>query len=290
MIVIPGPASQSLGFQIAKILNVAVAPVRFDRFPDGEAYVRILSSLENKHVVVVQSTYPPQDQHMLELLLILDAAKDLGATKTTAVIPYFAYARQDKRFLPREAIGAKTFCKLLESVDTDEVITVEIHDPCILDRIKKAGQNLSAMQLLGKHLKKTYNPDNPLIIAPDDGAIDIAKSMASVFDSDYTFLEKRRDKYTGEIHTEKKEINIAGRDVIIVDDIVCTGGTIANAIKIIKEQGVKKVFVAFTHALFVKNALTRMLSAGGTLLTTDTIPSEVDHISVAPLIANVFKS
>ncbi|TRO50101.1 ribose-phosphate diphosphokinase, partial [Candidatus Bathyarchaeota archaeon] len=153
MIIVPGPASSNLGNKIADIMNFETVDVIIKSFPDGEYALRFNHDLNGEDVVVVQTTGPPQDTNVMQLLLMLDAAKDLGAKTVTAVVPYFAFARQDKRFLKFESVSAITLVKLIESCGVDRFITVNIHSEDILAKFKIPTINLSAITLLAEHLK-----------------------------------------------------------------------------------------------------------------------------------------
>lgn len=287
MIIIPGPASQILGFKIGKRLNAKVVPLDFKRFPDGEVYIRIDGDIQDEHVAVVQSTFPT-DPHLIELFLLLDTIKDLNASKIIAIVPYLAYARQDKRFRPGEAISIKTIIRLIENIGVDELYTINIHEEAILSEFKMSIVNLSAMSAIGAYLKK-YDLKEPYIVSPDQGAEFLAKEVAETLRADVSCCFKKRDHITGEIETEAVKLDVKGRDTVIVDDIISTGGTIVNAAKMLKAQGARRVFVGATHALLIQNARTRIMQAQvEEIIGTDTVLNEVSKISVAPLIANAF--
>ena len=235
MIVIPGPASQILGFKIGNLLKAKVVPLDYKRFPDGEAYIRIDGDIQGEHVAVVQSTFPT-DPHLIELFLLLDTVKELAASKITAIVPYLAYARQDKRFRPGEAISIKTIIRLIENIGVDELYTINIHEDAILSEFKMPIINLSAMNAIGTYLKK-YDLKDPYIVSPDQGAVSLAKEVAETLHADVSSCFKKRDLITGEIETEEVKLNVKGRDTVIVDDIISTGGTIVNATKMLKSQG-----------------------------------------------------
>jgi len=285
MIIVPGPASQILGFKIGRLLKTDVIPVDFKRFPDGETYIRIDGDIKNKHVAVVQTTFPT-NPHLIELFLLLDTARDLGASKISAVVPYLAYARQDKRFRPGEAISIKTIIRLIENTGVDELFTINIHEESVLSDFHFPTINLSAMKDNGMHLQK-YRLKEPYEVSPDQGAESLAKQVADVLNSDVGCCFKKRDLITGEIETEMVELAVKDRDAVIVDDIISTGGTIVNAAKMLKAQGAQRVFVGASHALLIQNARTRIMQAQvEEIIGTDTVSNEVSKISVAPLIAN----
>ena len=232
MIVVPGPASQSLGKKIAESLNAQIVPVNLKNFPDGEYCLRFEGDVTGEEVVVVQTTGPPQDSNLLQLLLMLDTAKELGAKKVTAVVPYLAFARQDKRFLSGEAVSAETLVKLIEACGIDQFITVNIHAENTLNRFSVPTKNLSAITLLAEHFKG-QGLDGAFSLSPDKGAIGFAEEADRVLGGGCGWLRKERDRYTGEIQVEEKSLNVDGRDVIVFDDIISTGGTIARAIKML---------------------------------------------------------
>lgn len=289
MIVIPGTSSQILGLKIADRIGAKVIPITFKEHPDGEIYVRIEDGVDGDHVVIVQSTCSPQNRNLLELLFLVDAAKDMGPSKVTAVVPYLAYARQDKRFKKGEAINIKTVSNLLEKVGVDEIYTVDIHSKKAIEQFRIPLVDLSAMPLIGK-LLRDMGVENPLIVAPDDGAIHLAEKVVSSIGGEFVSFDKFRDRDTGEITMKGKAMPVRGREVAIVDDIISTGGTMAKAIEMIKSQGAKRIFAACTHPLLIGNARFRILKAGAELIIgTDSIPSDVSCISVADLIAEALK-
>ncbi|UCC57848.1 MAG: ribose-phosphate diphosphokinase [Candidatus Bathyarchaeum sp.] len=285
MIVVPGPASQNLGKKIAETLNARIVPVDLKTFPDGEYCLRFEDDFKNEKVIVVQSTGPPQDTNILQLLIMIDAAKDLGAKKVTAVVPYLAFARQDKRFLPGEAISVATFVKLIEASGTDHFLTVNIHAKDTLKRFSIPTENLSAITLLAEHFK-TQGLDGAFSLSPDKGAIKLAEEANQVLGGDYGWLRKKRNRFTGEIQVEEKSFNVKGRDVIVFDDIISTGGTIAKAVKMLKTQGARRVYAACVHPLLIGEAKQKIMQNGAEeIVGTDSVPSSVRTVSLAPVIA-----
>jgi len=284
MIVVPGPASQSLGIKIAESLNARIVPVNLKAFPDGEYCLRFEGDVAGEEVVVVQTTGPPQDTNIMQLLLMLDATKDLGAKKVTAVVPYLAFARQDKRFLAGEAISGETLVKLVEACGTDQFITVNIHAKNTLNKFRVPTKNLSAITLLAEHFKN-QGLEGAFSLSPDKGAIGLAEEANRVLGGGCGWLRKERDRYTGEIQVEEKSLNVDGRDVIVFDDIISTGGTIARAIKMLKSQGARRVYAACVHPLLIGEAKTKILENGAEeIVGTDSIPSSGKTVSLAPLI------
>jgi ribose-phosphate pyrophosphokinase len=216
---------------------------------------------------------------------MLDTAKVLGAKKVTAVVPYLAFSRQDKRFLPGEVISAETIVKLIDSCGIDQFITVNIHSEDILNRFSIPNQNLSAITLLAEHFENR-GLDRAFSLSPDKGAVELAEEADMVLRGGCGWLRKERDRYTGEIQVEKKSLKVKGRDVIVFDDIISTGGTIARAVKMLKTQGALRVYAACVHPLLIGDAKQKILQNGAEeIVGTDSIPSFVKKVSLAPLIA-----
>lgn len=285
MIVVPGPASQNLGQKIAETLNARIVPVKLKTFPDGEYCLRFDGDVKDEEVIVVQTTGPPQDTNIMQLLMLVDAAKDLGAEKVTAVVPYLAFARQDKRFLPGEAVSAETFVKLIEACGTDRFITVNIHSENTLKRFSVPTANLSAITSLAEHFKNR-GLDGAFSLSPDKGAVELVEEADKVLGGGCGWLRKERNRFTGEIQLEEKSLKVKGRDVIVFDDIISTGGTIARAVKMLKSQGARRVYAACVHPLLIGEAKTKIIESGAEeIVGTDSIPSSVRTVSLAPLIA-----
>ncbi|MDH5690563.1 MAG: ribose-phosphate diphosphokinase [Candidatus Bathyarchaeota archaeon] len=285
MILVPGPASQNLGQKIAEILNARIVPVKLKSFPDGEYCLRFDGEVKDEEVIVVQTTGPPQDTNIMQLLMLIDAAKDLGAEKVTAVVPYLAFARQDKRFLPGEAVSAETFVKLIEACGTEQFITVNIHSENTLKRFSVPTKNLSAITSLAEHFKN-QGLNGAFSLSPDKGAIKLAEEANKVLGGGCGWLRKERDRYTGEIQMEERSFDVKGRDVIVFDDIISTGGTIARAVKMLKTQGARRVYAACVHPLLIGEAKQKIMQSGAEeIVGTDSIPSSVRTVSLAPLIA-----
>ena len=279
-----GPASVKLGSRLAAESSLEAVAVEHKTFPDGESYIRINGDVSGKRVLAVQSTYPPQDRHLMQLYLIIDALKDLGAERVYAAVPYLAYARQDGRFRPGEAVSVNTVIKLLEALRVDGFITFNIHKQASMEAFHIPALNLSAMPAIGAYVKE-LDAWRPLVAAPDEGAVSLAREAAEALNAEYTWFEKRRDRLTGRVETSYRKLDVKGRDVLIVDDIVSTGSTIANVAQMVKAQGARRVLVGCVHALLAENALERMKAAGvDLLLGTDTVEGPVSQVSVASLL------
>jgi ribose-phosphate pyrophosphokinase len=281
--IVAGPASRELAKKVAKILKLKLVEIEFKLFPDGESYLRFKRNLKGE-VFVIQTLAPPQDRSLFQLLLLISTAKELGAEKIIAVVPYLAYARQDKRFRSGEVISSKLIARLIEESGADELVTFNVHSLKALEFFRIKTSNLTAVELIADYFS---GMKNPFVLAPDEKAIPLAKGVASRLGCEYTSLIKRRDRITGKIETRVKGgMKIKWREVIVVDDIISTGGTMINAIRILKRLGARKIRVACVHAILAQDALKKILKAGAReVVATDSIPSEISKISLASLIA-----
>ncbi len=277
MNIIGGPASQLLAGRVSDALKSTLLICEFKRFPDGELYTRILDELAGESVTVIQSTV--NDSDFVSLLQLIDACSE--ASQIDVVIPYMGYARQDKQFKRGEPISARVMARAIQA---DNVFTVNIHNESILDYFDAKATNLDATPMIGEYIKN-MKFKNPLIVAPDDGAIALARNASKDLGIDYDFLEKTR--LSGESVTiQPKNIAVKGRDVIIIDDIISTGGTMAETISLLKKQGAHEVFVACVHPVLSSNAVLKLFKAGVKgIIATDTIDKGVSVVSVAPVIA-----
>ena len=287
MKVVSGSASTPLARGIARELSVDFVDVRFEKhpggFPDGERYVRLLGPVSGEHVVFVQTTHP--SPMIVELFLLADAIRDAGARRITAVVPYFGYGRQDKRFLEGEAVSAKTIAKHI-AVDCDELLTMAIPaNPEVLKTFPLPTREVSGMPAIGRYLKSAKVD---VLLAPDQGALRLAKEASSVagvpFDS---LVKKRIDSYTVKI--EPKALDVRGKSVGIVDDVISTGGTIATAAKELKVQGAQRVIAACVHGLFVGPAEAN-LKVCDDVIATDTVLSPHTKVTVAPEFAAAIRT
>lgn len=297
-ILIVGPSSQILGVRIAKELNVDYINTEFKTFPDGENYIRINVKDENtiagKEVIIVHSTGPStsgnQNARIFELFMILDSVKRLKAKKIIVIIPYFAYARQDKIFRTGESIFGDLLVRFIDSTGIDELYVVDIHAPEILKETYSRTVNIDSMRALADYIKSLGAKDI-VVVAPDKGAVERSKAFAKHFGENIPvdFFEKKRDVKTGEI-TMSGKLSLKDKDVVISDDIIATGGTMATAIKLSKESGANRVYAVATHALLLQNAKYRILDAGADeIIGTDTIDNEAAKVSMAKTIANYLK-
>ncbi len=290
MIVLAGPASPSLSREVAVLLDVECVEIEWKIFPDGESYIRCPIEVEGESVTLIQTMFPNQDKRLIELFLMLDLLQDLKAGEVTLVIPYLAYMRQDKRFMDGEAISIKTISKVIEGLNVDKVILIDVHSPLVLRYFKTEVSHISAMPLIGRYLKKLDLKD-PFILAPDRKAFALAKIVADALNAPCNYLEKKRDLITGTVKTEFKQLDVADRDVVIIDDIISTGGTVANAAKIVRHLGARSILAACTHALMIANAFEKLRNSGvSEVIGTNTIENQFSKVSVAPAIVKVIKS
>ncbi|MEM3381064.1 MAG: ribose-phosphate diphosphokinase [Candidatus Bathyarchaeia archaeon] len=287
--IIYGKGSEELGIKIAEQLQVKAAGVESKIFPDGESYIRFIENLEDRDLIIIQYCYPQQDKKLMELFFMLDTARDLGARRTVAVIPYLPYARQDKRFRPGEVVSNKSVGKLFGAVGTDILVTVDVHSENSLKSFKLQTVNLSAMPLLAEYLK-TLKLTKPYVMAPDRGAVTHAQLVSSILNTDYAYFEKHRDRVTGEVVTDYKDIDIGGRDVIILDDIISTGSTIANVARVMRSKTDRKIVAACTHGLIIGEAEKTIRESGVTdIISTDTVPSKFSKVSVSTIISKALR-
>jgi len=279
MFILGGTSAASLAAALSHSLNQPLVKTTFKRFPDDEFYVRIEEPIEGQDVLIVQTAYP--DSKIIELLIMQDAVCEAGAKRISVILPYFGYSRQDKKFEDGEAISARAIAEHI-SIHADEVITVDPHKERILDFFTTPARSCSAVPQIAEYLK---GKDIDLVLAPDMGAKDRAEQAAALIGCVSDYLEKTRiDGATVKIHP--KSLDVQGKTVAIVDDIISTGGTMATSVKELRHQGAKKVYVACTHGLFAGQAKERLTAAGvDEIIATDTIESEFSKVSVAPCLA-----
>ncbi len=290
MKIILGPSSKELGDKIAELAGYEKVPVVSKVFPDGESYVRIEGSVKNEDVAIVQTTCRPQDTNLVQLAFMANAAKRNGARTVTAVVPYLAYARQDKMFLEGENVSIETVATMLNAAGVDRLVTVNIHAEDTLGRFPFQAESVSAIPLLADHfVKKGFK--EAFALAPDKGALYIAEQAKAVLGGECGNLQKQRDRYSGQTTQSAQHLDVKGKVVIIFDDIISTGGTIVGAAKILREQGATRVFAACVHGLLIGDAEKRILDAGvEEIVSTDSIPHKNSKVSLAPILSAALKA
>jgi ribose-phosphate pyrophosphokinase len=286
MHVIGGTASTALAERISRELSNAPFGIPFTkRFPDGEMYVRVGGRLEGEDVVVVQSTRTDAD--LLELFLLEDAVREAGARRVYVVVPYFGYARQDRRFFPGEPVSARTLCRHVE-LDADAVVTVDLHSPQTLAHFTKPAFEASGIPAIARLLKE--RPVD-LLVSPDKGGVERVRRMAALLDKPWFALDKRRiDSEHVELrYPAELPMAIEGKHLVLVDDVITTGGTIVEAARLLKKRDVGAISVACTHGLFLRDAFERIKAVADEVYSTDTLGNAAEKASVAPDIAEILR-
>ena len=281
--VIGGNASRDLAKRIARRLKATYVETQTKIFPDGESMITFGRIPKKSAVIVVQSTYPPVDTNLLQALSIISEARK-SSSKVYAVIPYMGYARQDKQFLSGEIITMSIVAKMIKMAGAKKVIFVDIHSKTGLNHFKITKENVSAIPELAKYFKK-MKLTNPLVVSPDLGGSLRAKKFAGVLNTDFIALKKSRDRNTGKVQIHSSKADVRGKDLILVDDIISTGGSIIKAAQFLKRQKCKQLFVACTHGLFVEGAEKKIKKAGESrIICTNTIPRNTSKVDVSGVI------
>lgn len=270
--------SQVLAGRIADALNTAVVGVKFSRFPDGELY--LCANGLDEEMVIVGSVV--DSDSLVQLVLLIDTCEGLN---NHLIIPYMGYARQDKRFKAGEPVSARAISRLL-STGVDRCITVNVHDRKVLSYFSIPASDVSLARDIGTHIKG-LDLDDPLIIAPDDGATAFAREVAATGTWDCDHLDKTRIS-GDEVRMAPRTLSVAGRPVVIVDDIISTGGTIASAAAMLREEGANEVFAACVHGVLAGGAFARLKASGiKDIVCSDTIERGCSRYSAAGRIAGV---
>ncbi len=279
--IISGANSQVLAARLATELDEPLGSVVYDRFPDGELYVRIETATTPDRAIIVAST-TSSDAH-LQLLQLQDAARELDVKTVTTVIPYLGYARQDTAFTPGEAVSARAVANAIDT-GTDEVITVNPHETSVSEFFDPPATVLNAASRLADPLQPGLA--DPVFLAPDQGATDLARSVRDGYGTGMVDAFEKTRHSGDEVEITPSEIDPAGRDVVLVDDIVATGSTMSEAVITLQNRDVNRVIVACVHAVLTGNAYTKLTRAGvDAMHATDTVEQPVSTVSVAPTIA-----
>ncbi len=305
MPVLSGASGGEIAQGLAPLIGMEHLVLESRRFPDGEAYVRVplesIDSVRSENVVLVSNTYP--DSGILQTILLLGAIRDVRMGDLSNLkgegdigvgnvgpgiflaIPYFGYARQDKRFSAGESVSARVIAEIVYRF-CDGMVILDLHAPEVLQGMDIPIKYVSSMPEIAESLNRNVNPD--FILSPDKGAISRASEVASLIGCEFSYLEKTRiDAHTIE-HTPK-DLDVSGKIVSIVDDMISTGGTICRASDALRRQGAKEVHAACTHGLFTGGALSRLANHVDGVYTTDSLPNPRASVSAAPAIARGLK-
>ncbi len=283
--VIAGKSSEDLARKLSRKIKANLVKSQVRVFADGESKITLSGNLSKRKTVVVQSIYPPVDTNLVQVLSLISKAKE-KSSEVVAVIPYMGYARQDREFLPGEIITMKVLGKLFKGAGASKIIAVDIHSIIGFKHFTIKTKNVTAIPDLAKYFKK-LSLKNPLVVSPDQGGKDRAKEFAKEFESEYIALEKKRDRKTGKVQIKTKNTDeVVGRDLILVDDMISTGGSIIKATQFLKKQKCNRVYVACTHALLMNDAEKRIGKAGvSKIVCANTIPSKTSIVDVSNTIA-----
>ncbi len=288
---ISGGANPVLAGRIAEILDVPLTDPRLRHFPDGEINVKIEDSMRGHDVFVIQPTCPPVNEHLMELFIILDALRRASAGRVTAVVPYYGYARKERKTQPREPISAKLIANFITLAGADRLLLLDLHAEAIEGFFDVPTDHLSPHRIFAEYLR-TLNLHHLTIVAPDAGGGRRAELVANVLQTPIAFGYKRR---TGDDQSEVIAVSgdVKGRDCVVVEDIITTGGTIAKLAQALRVQGANRVLIAATHPVLTGDAVEKLKKSGvEEVIVTDSVPIPADKLgppitvlSVAPLLA-----
>jgi len=287
-VVIAGPASEQLASNIAKRLNIRIINPEVRIFADGESKIKI-ESVENKQCIIIQSLYPPIDRHILQLLMMIQKCRKDKALKTIVVIPYMAYARQDKAFLEGEVISISILAEIIEYFGVSRVITIDIHSESSLSYFGNIIKNISAIPILAEYALQNIFLNNVIIISPDFGGLKRAQKFGEIIQSEVTFLKKTRDRLTGMVSIEDVlDFKVKDKDVILVDDMISTGNSIIKACEVLRKNKAQRIYVICSHALLLDKALDKIIRAGATdIISTNSIPNSCSKVDLSKIISEV---
>ncbi|MAI99942.1 MAG: phosphoribosylpyrophosphate synthetase [Nisaea sp.] len=297
MKILAGNSNRPLAKAIATHLNKPLAEADIRRFADMEIFVEIQENVRGEDVFVVQSTSHPANDNLMELLVTLDALKRGSARRVTAVIPYYGYARQDRKSGPRTPISAKLVANLITSAGADRVLTIDLHAGQIQGFFDIPTDNLFAAPVFYDDIKARYNGDELMMVSPDVGGVVRARALARRLDADLAIIDKRRER-AGVSEVMNIIGDVAGRRCILVDDIVDSGGTLCNAAEALTEAGAVSVDAYITHGVLSGGAVARVTASPlASLVTTDSIEAteavlaahNIRQISVAPLLGEAVR-
>lgn len=292
-----GNAHKDLAQDIARYLKIPVGDATVTEFSDGEIMVQINENVRGNDVFILQPTCMPVNRHLIELLLIVDALKRSSARRITAVIPYYGYARQDRKVQPRVPISAKLVADLITAAGTNRILTMDLHAAQIQGFFNIPVDNLYASPVLLDYVQKKYDSRNLVIVSPDAGGVERARSFAKKLQCSIAIIDKRRE--AANVSQLMNVIGeVKGKDTIILDDMVDTGGTTIQAASALKDKGAKSVVTACTHAVLSGNAVEKLnASVLEELIVTNTIPldskkeqcKKLTVLSIASLMGEAIK-
>lgn len=288
-------SNRQLAEEIASYLGLKLADTLITTFSDGEVRVQINESVRGYDVYIISSLSHPVNHHIMELLLTVDAVKRSSAKSVTAVIPYYAYGRQDRQDRPRTPISAKVLADILQKVGVDRVIVVDLHSPQIQGFFDIPVEHLTAIPVLYEYIKKNLILNDPVVVSPDAGGVKRARDLANKLGCGIAVILKRRPE------PNKAEVmdvvgDLEGKEAIIVDDIIDTAGTLTAAANILINRGARRVIACATHGIFSGPAIERLTSSEiEKVIVTNTLPvydkqfNKLEIVSIAPLIGEAIK-
>jgi len=297
MKILSGTSNLSLSRSIAKQLKLKLVNTNIKSFADGEVYVEINENIRGNSVFVIQSTSTPANDNLMELLLCIDALRRSSAKNITAVIPYFGYARQDRKVVPRTSISAKLVSNLITNAGASRIVTVDLHSGQIQGFFDIPVDNLFTTPLFARYIKKNLKNKNLICVSPDVGGVQRTRGLATKIDVDLAIIDKRRLQ-PGKSQVMRIIGNVQNKECIIVDDIIDSGGTIVNAVDALIREGAKSVYVFVTHAVLSGEAINKIKKSKiNKLIITDSIDntkkiknvSKIQVLSIAPLMAEAIK-
>lgn len=292
MVLLAGGSNPALGQEIAKLLGIRMGNVMLGRFPEGEIQVQIRDNIRGKDVFIVQPTCTPPNESLMELLILIDAARRASAKRITAVLPFFGYARQDRKDRPRVPITAKLVANLIVSAGANRVLTVDLHAGQIQGFFDIPVDHLYSIAVLGAYLKKKKLKDM-VVVSPDVGGIKMARGYAKLFGCDLAIVDKRRES-ASTTHVMHIIGFVTGKNVVLIDDLISTGGSIVEAAKALKTHGAKDIYACIVHPVLAGSAIERIKNSPiKELIVTNSIPltkekriSKITQLSIAPLLAD----
>ncbi len=292
-----GTSNVPLAKAVCKYLNVPLGKSELRRFSDGELFAEISESVRGSHVFVIQSTCPPTNEHIMELLILTDAFKRASARAITAVIPYYGYARQDRKVQPRAPISAKLVADLITTAGISRVVTVDLHAGQIQGFFNIPVDHIYATPVFIDYIRGKFNKDYMVIVSPDAGGMERARSYAKILDSGLAMTDKRRPN-PNEAEIMNVIGDVTGKDVILVDDLVDTAGTAIQAGRALLREGAKSATLCCTHGVLSGNAIEKITKSDIVeVIISDTIPpteqaaacAKIKVISIANLLGEAIK-